>query len=81
MKYIMIDDKWPIFFGDYFTHSHVANLLGEKVTSAGFCNQVYVPESRAHAAEVRWETSGESISLNMKPADADAKIITRVLRS
>lgn len=63
----------PIVFPDYLQHSHVANafrrLLGEP-SSAGF---VTLTDDGPLAY-------GESLSLRLKSADADTKLIQRFLK-
>ena len=69
MKYIMINYNRPVLFLDTWAHDEVARMFTDnkhKVTSAGF---------------VRRDKQGslyccsESISLKLKPAEGDEKII------
>jgi hypothetical protein len=70
-KYIMIDDVFPVLFGEYFQHDHVAQRMKDfgEATSAGFVR--FAGNGQLHAY-------GESISLNMKPAEQDSQILNKV---
>jgi len=73
LKFIMIDDGFPIIFGDYFAHRDVADRLRQlgETTSAGFVGQ---------NADGTFFAYGESIGLNLKPAESDSKVVDKVLR-
>lgn len=65
LKYIMVDELFPVLFPDAITHKHAA--LGLKVTSAGFCD--------IDKFNGEWEVDvwGKSVSLGdlkSKPEDA-----------
>jgi hypothetical protein len=69
MKYIMIDDAFPVVFHDALVHAEVARGLG-RPTSAGFVSgdgEVFV-------------AYGKSISLDNLPSkDDDSRILTKFL--
>ena len=76
MKYIIVEDQTTglehaILFPsiDIMSHKELARRIPLKTTSAGF---VTIIKDKAH-------TYGESISLNMKPRQEDARIIDELL--
>ncbi len=73
MKYIMIDDIFPIVFHSSHVHKDVAfGIRSQPVTSAGFV---------ILDAEGNYHCYGESISLNIKSKpEMDSKIINRFLK-
>ena len=75
MKYLMIDEAFPILFGDYFEHTNIKANVHGKVTSAGFVD-LYM--DCAHG-KIEASTFGESISLKLKPSKFDEEIITRLV--
>lgn len=79
LKYVMLDNVFPIIFGDYFTHrdvfertrrlAHDAGGMGE-VTGAGFL----------HITEDGCFVYGRSESLDKDPSPTDKDTITKVVR-
>lgn len=73
-KYIVFDYAYPIIFGLYFQHADVARGRESKVTSAGYGN-LYVEEDK-----IRISVHGESISLQKKPGDYDARTLEAIFQ-
>ena len=65
MKYIMIDNMFPIIFPLHLNHCDIAQNYN--VTSAGFIDS-------------NGKIYGYSDSLNLYPNDKDQKIIDRILK-
>jgi len=71
LKYVILNNCYPILFPGNLVHSEVAEAIGgRKVTSAGFCQIV--------AGEVM--VSGGSISLDVDSHPDDAQLIKRAVR-
>lgn len=69
LKYIIIDEIFPIIFSAALTHKDIAT--GMKATSAGFCFR---------NLDGYWQCYGESISLNLKSlGQADADKLNRIM--
>ena len=66
MKYIMIDNMFPIIFPLHLSHYDIAQNYN--VTSAGFIDS-------------NGKIYGYSDSLNLYPNDKDQKIIDRILKA
>ena len=63
LKYVILDDQFPVVFDGCFKHSSFSNAQRMKATSAGFC-------------QIDWENKavhvyGESISLGLKSMGDD----------
>ena len=84
MKYIMFEwpglDEVPLLFPNCISHDDVANIVhrtypGVTPVSAGFCEV----EATADQDTVAY-AFGNSTSLNLKPREVDARIISRVFQ-
>ena len=74
IKYIILDEIFPVIFGGYFKHKTVSDTFPQRTTSAGFLNiRKHTPE------DVIIETYGEAISLRLKPKERDAVLLARLL--
>lgn len=73
MKYIMVDEIFPIIFQTYLVHKDIAHgVRSNPVTSAGFVQR---------DAEGNYHCYGESVSLNIKSnPEMDSKIINTFLK-
>lgn len=80
LKYIVLDNVFPIIFGDYFTHKDVALRTlrlasyagGEPiVTGAGFFTV---------NKDLECTTYGRSESLDKDPASTDKTVLTCLIR-
>jgi len=75
-KYVIFNDVFPVIFGDYFEHSAVViNRAYKKPTSAGFMRII------SGGLKRYVEVYGESVSLNLKPSEDDAAILTRLINN
>lgn len=73
-KYVIINDIYPVVFGEYFQHSDVvARLNNPNVTSAGF-GALYIDDQ----GRIQISCYGESTSLEKKAGKYDATIIRGV---
>lgn len=73
-KYIILNEVYPVVFGEYFQHSDVAaRLPNGNVTSAGF-GSLYLDEQ----GKIQVHCYGESTSLQKKAGKYDATIIRGV---
>jgi len=77
-KYVIINNTFPILFGEAHKHSEFANCsvgasLG-RATSAGFCS-ISVEDGKMSVS-----TFGESVSLFLRSNKEDAEIISRMLQ-
>lgn len=71
-KYVILDKGFTVglVFSDLLNHSEVANGIGGKVVSAGFC----------HIEDGRYCCYGESVSLNVESRpEEDARILNKYL--
>ena len=64
LKYVIIDNFWPIIFPTNINHCDIA--IGKNITSAGFINE-------------RGEVYGFSDTLNLHSKESDQKLINRIL--
>jgi hypothetical protein len=71
-KYIMLNEVYPIVFGEYFKHSDIVEN-NSRITSAGFGN-LFVNDKN----ELEVSVYGESISLKKKSNPLDAKILLNI---
>lgn len=83
LKYVIINEAFPILFGEYFKHSDFASGHG-KVTSAGFVTikEIETPEGSPFCVARMLQAGcyGESVSLGVKSdPEWDQKLIERVL--
>ncbi len=82
LKYVIVDDCYPILFGEYYQHSVFKNR--GTITSAGFCSikEVETPSDRMDITTVTMtEVSvwGESISLGVKSdPEHDKRLLERM---
>ncbi len=84
MKYVIIEDCFPIIFCEAFKHSDFARTAHGKPTSAGFCSFEEVPTPENHPTiftkTMKKVTAwGESVSLGIKSGKNDADIIAEML--
>ncbi len=70
MKYVMIRECLPIVFTEAIQHDTFRSL---GVTSAGFCDITWDEQGQYVQAY------GESVSLRLKPAPGDTKILTQFM--
>lgn len=74
LKYVIIDDCFPIIFGEAHKHSDFSrNRLG-KPTSAGFC---HIHQAGEEGMTV--SCFGKSVSLEIESQPGDAQIIEKLL--
>ncbi len=68
MKYLIIDNVWPVIFPIIFNHNDVASSMNclNKVTSAGFIDK-------------NGKVYGYSDSLGISSKESDQRIIDRVI--
>lgn len=69
LKYIMVDEIFPIIFTEAMTHKHIAG--NKNVTSAGFVSISVDSEFNKKATAY-----GKSISLGKESKPEDSEIIT-----
>jgi hypothetical protein len=73
LKYVIIDSKYPILFGDCTSHSDFKHM---KVTSAGFCSI----QPRIHDSGLLVDCYGKSDSLGISSdPEQDQKAIMYIL--
>lgn len=84
LKYVIIEDCFPIIFGEYYQHSKFQKL-GE-ITSAGFVSIAEVPYNREihnpRHSGIRYKEAhcyGDSVSLGIKSKSSDKILIERIL--
>lgn len=73
MKYIIIDESFPVVFSDATKHSDLLPL--GNITSAGFCSF-----SVNEKGDVRASTWGESVSLGVKSKEGDLFFLEALFR-
>ena len=69
IKYVIIDEAFPIIFGEYFEHNQFSRL---NVTSAGFC-------SFSIEGEIKVKVSGRSKSLDLESGEYDSFLLKKLL--
>ena len=69
VKYVIIDEAFPIIFGEYFEHNQFSHL---NVTSAGFC-------SLSLEGKIKVKVSGRSKSLNLESGEDDSFLLKKLL--
>lgn len=73
-KYIILDEIYPVVFGEYFKHDEVvSSFKNPNITSAGFGTIVIKEDGR-----IEISCYGESTSLQKKAGKYDATIIRGV---
>jgi hypothetical protein len=81
MKYVMIGNILPILFTEAMNHSDFK--CNGDITSAGMCSidsrLKYDKDAGKYFVEKIVHCYGESISLNLKPAEKDAERIKQFL--
>lgn len=85
IKYVIIDETYPIIFSEAHQHSSFRDISGN-VTSAGFCSfqEVDTPVGSRFCQSriIQARCYGESVSLNIKSdPEKDAIILTRLFNS
>jgi hypothetical protein len=71
MKYVMIDEVFPILFSEKFSHDSFKNF--GRITSAGSV-KIIISEGKR-----KIETFGYSLTLKKVPAERDASLIEKQL--
>ena len=74
VKYIIIDDCYPVIVSACHTHQEAARVDGRKVTSAGFFSMTYNDKT----CEFECHPFGESVSLKIKSKPEDAWKLNRL---
>jgi len=81
VKYIIIDECFPVLFSYGITHSDV-NIFPRfgngKITSAGFCSINSCNDFEDGKRTVNVTVWGESVSLGIKSKPQDAEIIRKM---
>lgn len=74
MKYVMINEIYPVIFSDAISHNEMGRLrmpVGiAEITSAGFTKQ---------GEDGKFYVYGYSESLKLKPSEKDSTIINRII--
>lgn len=70
LKYVMFEHVLPVLFGEYLQHDQI-KVKGMQPTSAG----------RVSVIDGVVSVGSQSLSLNMKPASGDDKVIQRILEN